>query len=421
MRRTWLAVLALVGAGLGAPGSHADPGPGFFTSPNVTWVANVPLDAPAIGARVIQVGAQRRLYVSGTHGMSIYDVTNPALPVPLGSLAVPHFENESFAVSDDGSVAFLTSDPGFGQPPLTYVVDTSIVAAPHVVSVIPDGSHTATCSDAKCSYLYANYGWIYDVRERANPRLVTDDGPGATHYASRDAAGYLWDNHRVIDPRRDPTHPKVWVVGTGGWHGNLRPNADKYRPRRRGDTSRTLRPGELVIGSDETWLTPGTCDYNSAGISTWSVAGFERGAKARKIGTVKPANGTWSDGAPPADVVGCSAHWFDYRKGMVAAGWYDHGVRFFSVNEKTGAIAEVGWFQPVYSLTWGAYWVDDTYVYSIDAVRGIDILRFDRTAKPAPAGRLATSWHATLFQADPIAEREQWVCRQVARRAAARG
>lgn len=420
MVRTWLAALALALGVLGVPASHAGPGPGYFTSPNVTWVANVPLDAPAIGARVLTVGGQRRFYVSGTHGMSIWDVTNPALPVPLGTLTLPHFENESFAVSDDGSVAFLTSDPGFGQPPLTYVIDTSIVTAPHPVAVIPDGSHTATCSDAKCSYLYANYGWIYDVRDRANPRFVSSDGPGATHYASRDAAGYLWDDNRVIDPRRNPEDPKVWSVGTGGWHGNLRPNADKYRPRRPGDTSRTLRPGELVIGSDETWLSPGVCGSYSAGISTWSVAGFERGVKARKIGTVKPANGAWADGAPPADVVGCSAHWLDYRKGMVTAGWYDHGVRFFSVDERTGAIAEVGWFQPVYSLTWGAYWVDDSYVYSVDAVRGIDILKVDRTAKPASAAQTATSWHETLFQNDPVAQREQWVCREVARRAAAR-
>lgn len=414
-----LAALALGAAALGVP-SHADPGPGHFTSPNVTWVANIPLEAPAIGARVLQIGAQRRFYVSTTHGMAIWDVTNPAVPLPIGRVAMPHWENESFAVSDDGKTAFLTSDPGFGQPPLTYVVDASIPQAPHVVSVIPDGAHTATCANAACTHLYGDAGWIYDVRERANPKAVSGRA-GAVHYAWRDAAGLLWDDGSIIDPRKNPAAPTRTRVGTGGWHNNMRPNAEKYRPRKATDVAKTLRPGELVIGSGETWLAPGTCDSGSAGISTWSIANFDKGQKAKLIGTIKPVNGTYTDGSPPVDPVGCSAHWFDYRKATVAAGWYDHGVRFFAVNEKTGAIKEVGWFQPVYSLTWGAYWIDDSYVYSVDAVRGIDVLKFDRTAKPPSPQQAATSWRPALFQPNPVVAREQYVCWQVAQRARARG
>src|SRR5258707_6849898 len=115
-RRALTAACAVALLGVAAPSSAAY-SPGGFMSPNVTWVATIPLDAPAISGRVVTVGGQRRFYVTGVKGLTIYDVTNPALPVPLGAIANPHWENESAAVSDDGSVVFLASDPAFQQPP----------------------------------------------------------------------------------------------------------------------------------------------------------------------------------------------------------------------------------------------------------------------------------------------------------------
>jgi hypothetical protein len=420
MVRSWrlvtaAAVLVSSAAGIGLPASSADPSPGGgFTSPNVTWVATLPIDVPAIGGRVLTVGGQRRFYVSGARGLSIYDVTNPMLPVILGTLAQPHFENESVAVSDDGNTVLLASDPGFGQPPVTYVVDTSLVTAPHLAGVIPEGAHTATCANPKCTHAYGEVGWIYDIRDRANPKRVADGRAGAIHYASRDAAGLIWDNAQVIDPRKDPAHPTRRTVGTGGWHNNLRPNAERWKPRKRNDRGAALRPGEIVVGGDETWLAPGTCNAGSAAVTSWSIVDFDKGKRAKRIASVRPVNGTYSDGSPPADAVGCSSHWFDYRKGMVAAGWYDHGVRFIKVNERTGALEEVGFFQPFAAETWGAYWIDDEYVYSVDAVRGIDILRFDRKA-PVPTGaQVARSWTPVDFTPSPALVREQYLCRAAA-------
>ena len=339
-----LSAVALCAGAVGAPVTVADPGPGGFTSPNVTWVGNVALDVPAIGGRVLTVKGQRRFYISGTRGLSIYDVSNPALPVVLGTLAMPHFENESVAVSDDGGTVILTSDPDFGQPPVTYVVDTSLVTAPHVVSVIPKGSHTVTCANAKCSHIYADRGWVYDITERAAPKPVADANGGSRHYATRDAAGLLWADGDVIDPRRNPAKPTRKRVGTGGWHNNFRPNADKWRPRKAGDSSRALKPGELVVGNGETWLSPGKCSARSAGLVSYGIANFDKGVRAREIAKIVPVNGDYADGNPMYDAVGCSAHWFDYRNGMVAAGWYDHGVRFIKVDERTGAMKEVGFY-----------------------------------------------------------------------------
>jgi len=420
---TCSAIASAATAVMGLPSSAAGPvvgpgpGPGGFTSPNVTWVATVPLDAPAIGGRVLTVKGQRRFYVSGTKGLSIYDVTNPALPVIIGTLANPHFENESVAVSDDGGTVILTSDPGFGQPPVTYVVDTSLATVPRVVSVIPRGSHTITCANAQCSHIYANDGWVYDIRERASPKLVPGEVGGSRHYATRDAAGLLWDDGTVIDPRRDPAKPTRRRVGTGGWHNNFRPNADKWRPRASGDNTPLLKPGELVLGNGETWLAPGTCNAKSAGLVSYGVANFDNGVQARTIDTILPVNGDYQNGNPTVDAVGCSAHWFDYRNGVVAAGWYDHGVRFIKVNEQTGALAEVGFYQAGVTEAWGAYWIDDEYVYSVDAVRGIDILRFDRKAPAARDVARSRSSNPTRVSFSPVTLREQYLCAAVADRA----
>ena len=416
-----LAVVALaLSCAVGVPPASSDPGVGGFMSPNVTWVASIPLDAPGIGGRVLQVGAQRRFYVTGSKGLTIYDVTNPAIPLVIGTLPLPHFENESVAVSDDGDTVIITSDPGFGQPPVTYVIDTTLVHAPLIASVIPAGSHTATCANARCSHVYASEGWIYDITDRTKPRKVESGSfLGAYHYLSRDAAGFLSDGSSMWDPRKDPEHPTRIAVRTQGWHNSLRPNADRWRPRTKRDRSPLLRPGELHIGGDETWLSPGTCNAYSAAITTWSMVDWDKGQKAKLVSVIRPRNGNWNDGNPPVDGVGCSSHWFDYRKGMVAAGWYDHGVRLVKVNERTGVATEFGYFQPVDSMAWGAYWVGDEYVYSVDATRGIDILRVDRSAPAASDGELTSSWRPTVFTSDAAstaAAREVYLCRAQATR-----
>jgi hypothetical protein len=151
-------------------------------------------------------------------------------------------------------------------------------------------------------------------------------------------------------------------------------------------------------------------------VTSYSIVNFDKGVKAKRVGTIRPTNGTYADGSPAVDAVGCSSHWFDYRHGMVAAGWYDHGVRFIKVDERTGAMAEVGFFQPLAAETWGAYWVDDEYVYSVDAVRGIDILKLNRAAPVASGTALAKSWQPTGFEVSAATVREQYVCRRSVQR-----
>ncbi|HWL35305.1 MAG TPA: hypothetical protein VNQ77_03855 [Frankiaceae bacterium] len=424
LRRRTLVALAAVALATPTANAAVVPGIGAFSSANVTWHGTLPVDVPGIGADVVTVGGQRRFYVTGARGLSIYDVTDPALPIPLGHLELPHFENEAVAVARDGSVAIIASEAGL----TTYVVDTTNPAVPTLASVIAEGTHTAACSDAECSYLYASFGWAYDLRDRANPKKVADwggEGYGFTHAANLDDAGYViadW-SLKMYDPRTDPASPTLVAemgdisgqqVSLG--HNNQRPDADLWQPRAAGDTSPGLRPGELLLTGGET-LSTGSCPGGS-GITSWSIANFDRGATFTPLDTFYPSAGNYVDGNPAVNALGCSSHWFDYRDGVVAAGWYENGVRFFDVHRTTGDITEVGWYQPVATEAWAAYWIDDEYVYSVDAVRGIDILRFDRDAAPPAQSQSDASWRL-----DPnrplsfVSRRERLLCSQAQRRA----
>src|SRR3954447_24798715 len=65
-------------------------------SDNITPVFAVPGFHP-IGARI----RGNYMYVSGTDGLRIFDISNPELPLPAGVLPLPHFENEDVDLGGD--------------------------------------------------------------------------------------------------------------------------------------------------------------------------------------------------------------------------------------------------------------------------------------------------------------------------------
>src|SRR3954447_17956951 len=170
-----------------------DPGPGGFTSSNVTYVASIPTGA-GVSARVVTVKGQRRLYVSSAHSLVIYDITNPALPKPLGALPIYNWENEDIAVSKDGATTILTE---FESALYLHVVDTSNPTVPVLNgSILFDGSHTAECADFHCTYLFASNGKTYDIRDQAHPVALprkegwpTQSRAGSAHALHQDLGG----------------------------------------------------------------------------------------------------------------------------------------------------------------------------------------------------------------------------------------
>jgi len=412
--------------------AFVNPGPGGFTSANVTYVASIPTGA-GVSARVVTVGKQRRLYVSSAHSLTIYDITDPALPKPLGILPIYNWENEDVAVSADGNTTILTE---FQSEFYLHVVDTSNPMLPRLAgSIIGDGSHTVECADVHCGYLFASNGKTYDIRDRAHPAALpkarwwsTQVHARVAHNLHHDAGGY-WtaDETPLVMFRADnPLRPRRITSGnvtlnTAYQHNNIRPAADRYRPRRAGDSSPALRPGELLMSEGETNFSP-RCNSGSGAFATWSLVGFDRGKPMRQIHVLRPVNGSYADGSPAVNALGCSGHWFTVREDvpkryrghyLVAAGWYEHGTRFLSVDARSGTISQVGYFQPVRGSASAAYWIAGTdYVYVVDYQRGVDILRFDANAAPPTAAATTASWLAKLGAVDAVAAADRFWCRQ---------
>ena len=93
----------------------------------------------------------------------------------------------------------------------------------------------------------------------------------------------------------------------------------------------------------------------------------------------------------------CSAHYFDYRDGIVAQGWYEEGTRFLDVRDPTD-VRQVGYWVPTKGETWSVVYppTDPTgeIVYALDFARGIDVLRLDRSSLRERKAPVRRSWLA---------------------------
>jgi hypothetical protein len=132
-----------------------------------------------------------------------------------------------------------------------------------------------------------------------------------------------------------------------------------------------------MLAASETTMN-GRCSERSGAFMTWDARKAKTG-KFTMIDEYRVTNGMIVDGRPVAQR-NCTAHWFDVHPrfrngGFVAAGFYDHGTRFFQV-AKDGKIKEAGYFMAFGGQASAAYWITDKIVYVADYNRGFDILRF---------------------------------------------
>lgn len=376
-----LVVAALVA--VAAPSSAA-PSPGGVSSDNVVWVRNVPFATGyAEGGRL--VGDYFYVTVNG-QGLLIFDVSEPEDPQLVGRYAAPHFwENEDIATN--GKIA-LISQRSF---PFTYwgrqefadltVLDVEDKANPHVIATIPGGGdHTYECLHG-CKWAYGPVGGgIYDLRDPAKPRMLktrwTDSLPQDTfvHDVTEVRPGLLLTASTpmyLLDVRKDVTRPKVIALSelsTNSGHNVIWPRRGKDR--------------FILTATEYDHLRCETRDEEKdAAFEVWDASSWEKTRTFTSLGQWRvPGNGLFVDGQPPVSgFYGCSAHWFQehpdfHNGGVVALGFYGHGVRFLDVEPK-GKIEESGYFLGWGANTSAAYWITDEVVYTVDMHRGIDVLR----------------------------------------------
>jgi hypothetical protein len=373
-----LAATLLVFAGI--PGGWAGAGPtDGWNSENVEYVAFVPFEVgTATGARVIE----DYLYVTSWKDFSIYNVSDPENPTLESKTLFAQdsadqgtgfrFENED--VATNGRILVFSQQL---PVPDVFVYDIEDKTNPVLIGHLQEGgAHTAECL-LDCKWLYGSNGNIIDLRDPTDPKLLEEkwsEGMPASgaHDVNEVAPGLVLTSSRpimVLDARKDPVHPKLLAVGdsdkiTGGIHSNRWAN---------------LAKDDIALFSSESNGT-GRCSGTNGAFMTWDAAKYKKTHTLKLLDIYQLSSGTYTDGSPPANGLGCSAHWFQEHEtfdngGLVALGSYEHGTRFVDISSK-GKITEVGWFVPHAGSTSAAYWLTDRLVYAVDYSRGIDILRY---------------------------------------------
>lgn len=364
-RWTGIVAAAALAAGIAAAPSGAT----GIASSNVEYLSTVPLEAGApTGARLLG----DHLYVAGARSFSIYDVTDPVAPKLLSITPVGfQFANED--VDTNGDVLIMSADTQIRK---LFVWDVGDKAKPVKLAELENmRDHNFACV-LDCKWAYGSRGTIVDLREPANPRVAGSWGGGVTPGDGFDttevAPGIVLASTRILrllDARENPASPKLLASATTPdnrlLHSSRWPNLAKDR---------------FALVQEETFAET-RCDETSGTFMTWDTRNWRKTKTFRLVDQYRTESGTYNDGRPAANVLGCTAMWFqehpDFRDGgLVTAAWFEHGTRFLEV-AGSGRITEVGHFLPLGGSTIASYWITDEIVYSIDVVRGIDILRFD--------------------------------------------
>lgn len=340
-----------------------------FASGNVEYLKTVPIEAGgATGARIVG----HYLYVAGVKSFSIYDVSDPLDPQLVSITPVGfYFANED--VDTNGRILLIARDQYQASGLAVYDVESK--ESPALVGQLDSvRDHNFACV-LDCRWAYGSRGSIIDLRDPAEPKRVGVWGVGLDPVDGFDttevAPGLVLAATRplqLIDARKNPQKPSVVARGA----------APDERLLHSVEWPRQARD-RFALVQGETFAEV-RCDSDSGAFMTWETKRWKKTHTLRMIDEYRTTNGTFVDGRPPANVLGCTAMWFDphpaFRNGgLVAAAWFEHGTRFLWV-DKRGMIDEVGYFMPAGGSPIAAYWLTDDIVYTIDFERGIDILRF---------------------------------------------
>ncbi|HVE64401.1 MAG TPA: hypothetical protein VNB94_11450 [Mycobacteriales bacterium] len=363
MRLRLLAVLSLLATLCVTTGSQAEPGPGFFKTSNIDYLGSIPLDSDTAGGRLFG----KTFYVLTAKGLTVYDVRNPLVPVPMGTTALPHTPNQEREDIDTNGRILIAGQSYHG---ILYVVDVTNPRLPTLKAALRGAAdHTNTCA-LDCSFIYGSEGTITDLRDPANPKVVGNSGVDGHDLTEIKPGLLLTATNPVtyIDVRTNPLKPRRLATGameSGAYytHGVEWPQ---------GGTDRFV-----LAGTEESLCS----DEKLGSFQVLDTKGWQKTGRFRHVSSFYLEQGLQTDGKSPVNEY--CGHWFkprpDFKNGgIVAMAWYGFGTRFLEVT-KTGEIVEKGYFTPLPGHTSSAYWLNNEIVYSLDyTARGFDILRFNK-------------------------------------------
>ena len=396
---------------------------GVIASDNVTLLGTIP-EPSVVGARF----RDGIMYVSALTGLTTYDISDPAAPVRLGRLALPHFENEDV---DLGGDILLISNDASESTGILYVIDISDPANPAILSQLAMGGsplggpgHTASCVD-ECRFAWVTDGGgikVIDLRDPAAPKdLGTHEaasGGLVVHDVQLDGDGLYW-----IAGFNGTAAYRIPAGYDGSTLGELVVTTNALGRSRYAETfgvddgstyNDFIHHNSLRReGSDTVYITEE--DYNRPGCR--GAGSFQRWHLPLDSKTGQPTGeeltpiDQWSPELAQEGPKGsgmCSAHYFDENRKLVAQGWYQQGLRLLDVKGKE--TRQVGYYITPDVMAWAAYFppTDKTgeIVYVLNASRGIDVIHVDRSKKhkdmPTVTAPILPQWRTSTSAPDPV-------------------
>jgi hypothetical protein len=272
---------------LAAPASADPPLPDAVMSANVEYLGSIKQDVGlTTGAKVIG----DRMFVTSGKNISIYDISDPASPQPLGGMkANVAWENEE--VPTNGKVLAVASDfYSVGVPEsVAAMAPTGCVQLFDVrdpsnirqVGTIPIANHTAECV-LDCQYFYGRAGTIIDARgvlDGTPPKVVgnwIDElraqgvDSKSCHHIREIRPGVLLTACQPFaaisvnaEDGGSPEHPKVLYTGAAAKFVHSarwpREGADKF----------------VLIGGEQNFT--GRCERNNSEFSVYGASGVLSG------------------------------------------------------------------------------------------------------------------------------------------------
>ena len=360
-----------------APIAQGDAAVGGFTSGPVEYLKTISFDAgTAWGGRIVG----DYFYLGSYRHFSIYDVSEPENPLLVSTTPLIGQGLTMEDIDTNGKILVLTAQrPVVGDE--LQVWDVSDKAAPtKIATVAGAGDHTATCVlDCKWAYGSTPDKSIVDLRDPTNPMLVgswESLGADYVHDVTEVSPGWVvasTDPMMYIDAR-NPAKPLLVA------HQDMQESLGPPTQQQIVGSNRWPRDSRdrFLLVAYETPFS-GQCNASQGTFQVYDASKWRSKKKLQITGAYHVHNGSYSEGDPPANAVGCSALWFQHHPdfhngGMVAAAFAEHGMRLLDV-QPTGRVEELGYYVPYGGSSSAAYWVNDEIVYSIDLTRGFDVLR----------------------------------------------
>lgn len=364
-----LAMVATAAPNAGAEqASLSGPTPGGMASDNMEFVGTVPYALDTVGARLIG----DHMYVNDQQKIMIFDVAEPENPQLLSTIPMP--QEAVLSREDIDGNDKIIAVPNLGTLEIIDVEDKS--NPKKIKSVAGGGDHTNSCI-LDCTYSYGSEGTIVDMRDPAKAEVVGNWGAnlpfgvGGAHDVEEIKPGIVLTASQpiyLLDVRKDPLNPKLLAMGrsddgrfihTGRWARN---GKDKF-----------------LLMAGETNFRP-RCNESNGAFMTWDASKWKKTKTFTMIDEYRVKNGTYADGNPAVNAVGCSSHWHEANPkfkngGIVAAAFFEHGTRIIRVDKK-GKITDQDWFLPFRGSTGAVYWRTPRILYSVQYGGGIDILRY---------------------------------------------